>query len=458
MVFTRRAFSVLAMIAMLAASSPPAASQTSATTVFTGARLITGDGAPPIEDSVLVVAGGDITAVGRRGDVAVPPGAARVDLAGKTVMPALIDDHVHMGYRKGTGFSAENYTRDNLHDILDRFALFGVAAVMETGTGRGELPYRVRAETHAGTRYLTAGSGFAMPNAGPGGPMADAIYGVTTEQEARADVRALAAHKPDMVKIWVDDRDGTVEKLKPELYRAIIDEAHRQGLRVMVHIVDLDDAKQLLRAGVDGFAHMIRDRDVDDELMALLRDRPNVFFMNTLWGERRAIYDSVPAFLDEPVVREAFTADDLKELAAQLTRKPDADPAKTARARAMAEINFRNTRKLHAAGVLLGLGTDTGGNNGGQYFGLGTHVELELLVRRVGLTPNEAITVGTRNAAAVLGLDRLGTLAPGKSADFIVLDANPLDDIANTRRIDRVYLRGAEIPRAAAGALPRSRP
>lgn len=92
------------------------------------------------------------------------------------------------------------------------------------------------------------------------------------------------------------------------------------------------------------------------------------------------------------------------------------------------------------------------GNNGGQYFGLGTHVELELLVKRAGLTPSEAITIGTRNAAHVLGLDRLGTLAAGKSADFIVLDANPLDDIANTRRIDRVYLRGTEVPRAALAA------
>ncbi len=437
----------------LAACAAPAAGQSGAgATVFEGARLITGDGSAAIEDSAFVVVDGAFTAVGRRGEVALPPGAARVDLTDKTVMPALIDDHVHMGYRKGVSFAAANYTRDNLLDQLDRFAFFGVAAILETGTGRGELPYALRAEARSGARYLTAGRGFAMPGAGPGGVMADAAYGVTTEDEARADVRELAAHKPDMVKIWVDDRDGTVEKLRPELYRAIIDEAHRHHLRVMAHFVELGDAKELLRAGVDGFAHMVRDRDVDDELLALLRERPNVFFLNTLWGERRAIYAAPPGWLEEPLLREAFGAEDLKQLTAQLSPDPAADPQKLKRARAMEETNFRNTAKLYAAGVKFGLGTDTGGNNGGQFFGLGTHIELELLVRRVGLTPMQALTIGTRNAAAILGLDRLGTVAAGKSADFIVLDANPLDDIANTRRIARVYLRGTEIPRAALAA------
>ncbi|MDR3465599.1 MAG: amidohydrolase family protein [Xanthobacteraceae bacterium] len=443
---------LVAALAWCVASAAPAAGEAGGATVFEGARLITGDGGAAIEDAAFVVAGGEFIAVGRRGEVAIPPGATRVDLAGRTVMPALIDDHVHMGYRKGTSFSAVNYTAENLRDQLDRFAFFGVAAVLETGTGRGELPYEMRDAARAGTRSLTAGRGFAMPGAGPGGPMAEAAYGVTTVDEARADVRELAARKPDMVKIWVDDRDGTVEKLRPDLYRAIIDEAHRHHLKVMAHMVDLADAKDLLRAGVDGFAHMIRDRDVDDELLALLRERPDVFFLNTLWGERRAIYTAPPAWLDEPLLREAFTAEDLKQLAGQLTPDPAADPRKLARARAMEETNFRNTARLVAVGVRLGLGTDTGGNNGGQFFGLGSHVELELLVRWVGLTPMQAITIGTRDAAAILGLDRLGTVAPGKSADFIVLDANPLDDIANTRRIAAVYLRGAEIPRAALSA------
>jgi imidazolonepropionase-like amidohydrolase len=439
-----------AAVLLIIGSSAPVVGQTpGAATVFEGARLIIGDGSAPIEDSAFVVVNNRFIAVGRRGELAIPPGAARVDLAGKTVMPALVDDHVHMGYRKGTSFSAENYTRDNLLDILDRFAFYGIAAILETGTGRGDLPYKARAEAHAGARYLTTGSGFGMPNAGPGGAMRDSAYGVTSEAEARKYVQELATHKPDMVKIWVDDRNGTVEKLKPSLYRAIIDEAHKHNLRVMAHTVDLADAKDLLRAGLDGFAHMVRDKDVDDELLGLLKARPDVFFLETLWGERRAIYDGKPAWLDDPSLREAFSAEDLKQLADQFTPDPAADPRAAKRARDMAETNLRNTAKLYAAGVRIGLGTDTGGVTGGQFFGLGSHVELELLVTRVGLTPMQALVIGTRNAAAILGLDALGAVAPGKSADFIVLDANPLDNIANTRRISKVYLRGLEIPRAA---------
>ncbi len=441
---------LVAVLVLLTANAAPTVSQEPGIiTVFEGARLIPGDGSAPIENSAFMVVNGAFTAVGQQGAVTIPPGAVHVDLTGKTVMPTLVDDHIHIGYRKGTSFSADNYTRENLLDILDRFAYFGIAAILETGTGRGDLPYKVRAEAHTGARYLTSGSGFGMPDAGPGGAMRDAIYGVTTEAQAREDVRELAANKPAMVKIWVDDRNGTVEKLKPDLYRAIIDEAHRHNLKVMAHIVDLADVKDLLRAGVDGFAHMVRDKDVDDELLALLRTRPNVFFLETLWGERRAIYTSRPVWLDDPILRDIYTADDLKQLVGQFSPDLVASPQADARARAMAATSLRNTAKLHAAGVTLGLGTDTGGMNGGQFFGFGTHIELELLVTQVGLTPMQALTIGTRNSAAILGLNQLGTVAPGKSADFIVLDANPLDNISNTRRITKVYLRGEEIPRAA---------
>jgi imidazolonepropionase-like amidohydrolase len=353
---------------------------------------------------------------------------------------------VHLGYRKSLTFTADNYTRDTLQDTLDRFAYYGVAAILEAGTGRGDLPFDVRDEARAGTRYLTAGRGLAMPNAGPGVPMRDAAYGVTTEEEARDKVRALAARHPDMIKIWVDDRNGTVEKLKPALYRAIIDEAHTHHIRVMAHIAALDDAKDLLRAGIDGFGHVVRDREIDDELLAMLKARRNVFFVATLWGERNAIYGGTPAWIAEPILRDTLSGGEIRQLADAFVIA--AEPAAVQRSRESAQRLLRNVAKLHAAGVTLCLGTDTGGVTGGGYFGLASHIELELLVK-AGLTPAQAIVAGTRTAAGILGLDQLGTVAVGKSADFLVLDANPLDAIGNTRNISAVYLRGTEINRAA---------
>jgi imidazolonepropionase-like amidohydrolase len=406
-------------------------------TVFEGARLITGDGRAPIQNAAFVIQNGRFTRVGRTGARPVPAGAARVDLTGKTVIPALVDAHVHLGYRNGTTFTAANYTDDNLVDELDRFSYYGVAAVLEAGTGRGILPFQIRERVHSGVRLLTAGRGLAMPNAGPGVPMRDAPYGVTTEAEARRDVRALAARHPDIVKIWVDDRNGTVEKLKPNLYRAIIDEAHKHGLRVMAHIAALEDAKGLLRAGVDGFGHVVRDKDVDEELLAMLRERPRVFFVETLWGERNAIYAANPAWLDEPLLQATLSAEEIKLLT---------DGFSTAGSTEAARRLLRNVAALNRAGVRLGLGTDTGGVTGGGYFGLASLVELELLVR-AGLTPSQAIVAATRTSAAIVGLDALGTIAEGKSAAFIVLDANPLDDIANTRKIAAVYLDGVPVDR-----------
>ena len=189
-----------------------------------------------------------MTRVGRKGEVPLPDGATRVDLTGKTVMPAIINAHGHMGYRKGASFAVENYTRENIIDHLERLAYHGVAAVMSMGAER-ELGYALRDELRASPRanaalFLTAGQGLAMPNGGPAPPLRDAPYGVSTEAEARKAVQELRARKVDgYVKIWVDDRGGTVPKLTSDLYSAAIDEAHKNGLLAVTHTFELSDVK-----------------------------------------------------------------------------------------------------------------------------------------------------------------------------------------------------------------------
>ncbi len=416
--------------------------------LFEGARVVVGDESAPIENAAFVVENGTFTRIGRAGDVEAPEGAPRVNLQGKTVMPAIIDAHGHLGYRRGVSFLVENYTRENLIDHLQRLAYHGVAAFMSMGTER-DLGYALRDELRAApppglALFLTAGRGLAMPNGGPAPPLRDAPYGVATEAEARAAVRELAAKKIDgYVKIWVDDREGQVKKLTPDLYAAAIDEAHKVGLRTITHTQDREDVKSILRAGIDGLAHppWRLGQEVDDELVKLFKERPRVFVLLTLWGTRNQIFGRRPAWIDDPLLRETFTDEDIRLL-------ENASVPEDAVARWRAGVVPRGVARLKAAGVRFGLGDDAGATNGAQYFGFGAHMEMASMVE-AGLTPAEAITAATRNSAEFLSLDRLGTVAVGKSADFIVLDANPLENINNTRRINAVYLRGQAVDRTA---------
>jgi imidazolonepropionase-like amidohydrolase len=401
---------------LVAAHSTPDAGQAppaTGVTVFEGARLIAGDGRAPIEDSAFVVANNRFTEVGRRGQVKVPAGAARVDLTGKTVMPAIIDTHTHLAQ-----------TREALVDQLRRLAYYGTAATLSLGQDPGDLPFQVRAETIPNAaRFRTAGRGITMPEPG----RTDIPYWITTEAEARKAVQELAARKVDIVKIWVDDRNGMYKKLTPPLYGAIIDEAHKHQLRVVAHIFTLEDAKGLLRAGIDGFAHGVRDKDIDDEFISLFKQRPNVFLIPNLPDRGNA---GSLAWMSDTVA-----PDELKKM-------QDAEAAKKPGVPEAFAIQARNLAKLNASGVKIGMGTD------GPSSGWNPHVEMADMVA-AGMTPAQVIVAATRTSADILRLSDLGTVATGKSADFVVLDANPLDDITNTRRIARVYLRGAAVDRAA---------
>jgi imidazolonepropionase-like amidohydrolase len=462
---------IVAAAAIAAIAALPALAQAPSAAVYEGARLITGGG-NVIENSAFVVENGRFTQVGRRGELQLPAGAPHIDLSGKTVMPTMVDLHGHFGFQNipaGT-MSKETFTRENLIDHLQRLAFHGVGAAVGVGdlvdrsdmkggrTGWGDVVLRVRDEIVPNAAlFKTAGAGMAWPGSGAQGDPSrvDVAYPVSTIEEARAAVRDYIRIKPEFIKIWVDDRGGRKQTLTPALYDAILDEAHKFNVPVAVHNVKEADAKEMVRNGMEGWLHVpVREGEVaDDEMVALVKDRvarndrPNMWmtpslitaWMNTQGGGR-------PAFLDDPLLRATYSPKQIEDYWGEPLKKMT--PEQVARAKRNFDSDAKSAMRVRAAGIRVVGGTDTGQTR--FLIGYSNHMDLESMVA-MGMTPSEAITAATRDGAEI-GKFNTGLVAAGRNADFIVLDANPLDNISNTRRISKVFLRGQEVPRAEMAA------
>ncbi|GGM87648.1 organophopsphate acid anhydrase [Dyadobacter beijingensis] len=415
-----------------------------AAVLLKNATIIDGTGSPAKTNTDILITGDQVTDI-RKGIKA--KGAREIDLTGKTVMPSLVCAHAHVGTLKGTTSSADNYTRENLLRHLQKYQDYGVSAVLSMGTDRplifngfidstqhGQLP---------GARLYSAGYGFNTPDPNPGSWM-NLLLRPNTPEDVPGLMEKLAAVKPTVVKIWVDDHGGNGQKMKPEIYQAIIREAHMRNIRVAAHLFYVEDARKLTEAGIDIIAHSIRDKEVDADLLTKMKQK-NVTYIPTLsLDEYQFVYAGNPDWINdaffkaslEPGVFEMITD---KGYAEKIRSSPDYQRNMSAFKTALI-----NLKKIYDAGIKVALGTDSGAFPV-RTQGFTEHLEMELMVQ-AGLTPAQALTIGTRNAAEALRISQeKGTLEKGKKADLLILSANPLDNIRNTRQIEGVWKDGKEV-------------
>ena len=397
-------------------------------TAFVGGRLIDGTGRV-IENGTLIIDGGRIVAAGPAA-TAVPAGATRVDVKGKTLLPGLVNAHGHVAATTGLRSDPASYTRDNLTRQLRTYAQYGVTTVFSLGDDQA-LGFELRNEQAIGpldrARLFVAGA---------------VITGATAE-EARAMASKVADMKPDLLKIRVDDNLGSTRKMPEPAWRAVIDEAHQRYLKVAVHIYSLADAKATLEGGADFIAHSVRDVPVDEGFIAMLKSR-EVCYSPTFTREISTfIYDATPTWVDDPFFVKGVTPDiiaQLKDSKRQAQVRNGAGWKAGQQYKAGLEVAKRNLKTLVDRGVRIAFGTDTGPP--ARFQGFFEHLELELMVE-AGLTPMQALVSATGDAARChQRAGQFGTLAPGAAADLLILGANPLDHIRNTRSIEQVWING----------------
>ena len=419
-------------------------------TILLNATVIDGTGGAPQPHTAIVIRDGKITNI-TRGKIRPAADAIQIDCSDKYIMPEIIDCHTHVGNLKGTSTSSDNYSSGNVRRQLLLFQDYGVGAILSMGT---EQPLGVAIRDSSrnglipGATMFSAIYGFGVKGAMPPEGMGMThIYRPTTPEEATRQVRELVAFRPDVIKMWVDDFYGQYSKdqiMKPEIYAAIIKEAHKHNIRVASHLYHISDAYKLVEAGVDAMAHSIRDAVVDDFLLAEIKKR-NITYIPTLSLDEFAYaYEDSPGWLDDPFFRNSLESGVFEMITSPAYKDRIGKSTVTPQEKTALDVALKNLLKLYRAGIPVVLGTDAGASPI-RAQGFSEHMEMELMVK-AGLTPLEAIAVATGNGAKFLHIDNTrGTLQPGKKADLIVLDKNPLEDIRNTRTISAVWKDGIKV-------------
>lgn len=441
-----------AAVAVLMAFSAPALAES---TVLKNVTVIDGTGAAAKPNSAIVMTDGKIAYVGPMAALKAPAGAREVDLSGKFVMPGIIDSHVHLGMMKGTVQDEKYQTPENVQADLKQYAAYGVTTVQVLGTDKDfvlDMRNQQRKSRPTMARIFSAGQG-AVIKGGYGG-LVGVTNPISTPEEGRKLVDEQAAKGVDFIKLWVDDERKTIPvKMPPAVSAAIIDEAHKHHLRAVAHVFYLADAKELIREGINGFAHMVRDQPVDDELLSMMKAK-GVWMVSSTLSREMAYSLAIMPWLNDPFFTRGVTPETLTQLKAPAREKavvlgPTRFPGLPYEKKVFFDMDrtlvqaLENYQAMVKAGVETGMGTDSGPN--GRFPGFNAHEEMQMEVM-AGRSPIDAIKSATSDNARWLGDKTVGSIETGKWADLVVLEKNPLDDIRNTETIASVYIAGNSVP------------